>query len=228
MERGGLYLGLLCWLRLIFTSDVYYLLFKKSIQRIMKEFDKEIKHYGIENNVPITKDDTLCFLLETINKNKSNQILEIGTAIGYGCIAIAENTNCEHIDTLEKDGERFKIANENIKNKNLQNKITTYLCDAKDYLINCEKKYDFIYLDGPKGQYINYLPYLIKILNKSGVIFADNLHFHGMVTGEIETPKSCRAMIKGLKRYIQEITTNSIYESEIYNIGDGVGVTKLK
>jgi len=193
------------------------------------ELDKDIKKYGNENKVPITKDDTLCFLLETINKNNSKQILEIGTAIGFGCIAMAENSNCEHIDTLEIDKNRFEIANKNIKEKNLQKRITTHLIDAKEYLMSCNKKYDFAYLDGPKGQYINYLPHIVKILNPNGIIFADNLNFHGMVTGEIPVTKGCRAMIKGLKNYINEITTNSKYESEIYtNIGDGVGITKLK
>lgn len=193
------------------------------------ELDKEIKQYGEENKVPITKDDTLCFLLKTINKNDCKQILEIGTAIGYGCISMAENSNCEHIDTLEIDEERFNIANKNITEKNLQHKITTHLIDAKEFLINCKKKYDFVYLDGPKGQYINYLPMIINLLNPNGIIFADNLNFHGMVTGEIPVTKGCRAMIKGLKNYITEITTNSIYESEIYkNIGDGVGITKIK
>lgn len=194
----------------------------------MKEFSEEIKQYGIENKVPITKDDTLCFLLETINLNKCKHVLEIGTAIGYGCITIAENTDCEHIDTLEIDQERFEIANKNIKDRQLENKITTHLIDAKEYLNNCTKKYDFIYLDGPKGQYINYLPMLVKILNPNGIIFADNLHFHGMVTGEIPVTKGCRAMIKGLHKYIDEITTNPMFESQIYNIGDGVGVTKIR
>ena len=193
------------------------------------ELDKDIKKYGNENKVPITKDDTLCFLLETINKNNSKQILEIGTAIGFGCIAMAENSNCEHIDTLEIDGEIFNIANKNIQEKGLQNKITTHLIDAKEYLANCNKKYDFVYLDGPKGQYINYLPYITKLLNPHGIIFADNLNFHGMVTGEIPVTKGCRAMIKGLKNYINEITTNPKYKSEIYtNIGDGVGITNIK
>ena len=190
--------------------------------------DKEIKKYGNENRVPITKDDTLCFLLETINKNNCKQILEIGTAIGFGCITMAENTKCEHIDTLEIDNERFEIANKNIKEKGFKNIISTHLIDAKEYLANCNKKYDFVYLDGPKGQYINYLPLIEKLLNPNGIIFADNLNFHGMVTGEIPVTKGCRAMIKGLKNYIAEITTNPKYESEIFtNIGDGVGVTKL-
>lgn len=192
-------------------------------------FDKEIKQYGVENKVPITKDDTLCFLLETINKNNSKHILEIGTAIGFGCITMAENSNCEHIDTLEIDKDRFDIANKNIHDKGLQNKITTHLIDAKEYLMHCNKKYDFVYLDGPKGQYINYLPLIEKLLNPNGIIFADNLNFHGMVTGEIPVTKGCRAMIKGLKNYIQEITTNPKYESEIFtNIGDGISLTKVR
>ena len=193
------------------------------------KIDNEIRSFGKENKVPITLDDTLSFLIQTINENNSKEILEIGTAIGFGCIAMAENTNCAHIDTLEKDAERFNIANENIKNKNLQNKISTHLIDAKEYLQNCNKKYDFVYLDGPKGQYINYLPMITKILNSNGIIFADNLNFHGMVTGEIEVSRGCRAMIKGLKNYIAEITTNPTYETALYKeIGDGVGVTKLK
>ena len=192
------------------------------------QINKEIRQYGLENKVPITKDDTLCFLLEIINKNDCKQILEIGTAIGFGCITIAQNSNCEHIDTVEIDRERFEIANQNIKGKGLENKISTNLIDAKEYLLNCNKKYDFVYLDGPKGQYINYLPLITKLLNPNGIIFADNLNFHGMVTGEIPVTKGCRAMIKGLKNYINEITTNPIYTSEIFtNIGDGVGVTKL-
>lgn len=193
------------------------------------KIDNEIRAYGKENKVPITLDDTLSFLLETINKNQSKEILEIGTAIGFGCISMAENTNCDHIDTLEIDEERYQIANENIKNKGLENKIKTYLIDAKDFLKNCDKKYDFIYLDGPKGQYINYLPMLTNLLNPNGIIFADNLNFHGMVTGEIEVSKGCRAMIKGLKNYINEITSNPIYETKLFKeIGDGVGITKLK
>lgn len=192
------------------------------------QLDETIREYGLTHNVPITKDDTLCFLLETIKKNNAKQILEIGTAIGYGCVTMASETDCDHIDTLEIDEERFKIANENIEKKGLEKKISTHLVDAKVYLENCKKKYDLIYLDGPKGQYINYLPYLVKILNKGGIIFADNLNFHGMVTGEIPVSKGCRAMIRGLHKYIDEITTNPMFETKLYKeIGDGVSITKV-
>ena len=192
----------------------------------MINLDQEIREYGLNNKVPITKDDTLSFLVETINKNNSKQVLEIGTAIAFGSITMATETNCDHIDTLEIDKERFEIANKNIKKHGLEHKISTYLIDAMEFLKRCKKKYDFIYLDGPKGQYINYLPYLINILNAGGIIFADNLNFHGMVTGEIPVTKGCRAMIKGLHKYIDEIQNSTQLKSTIYtHIGDGVGVS---
>lgn len=201
------------------------------------KFDEKIKQYGVENKVPITKDDTLNFLIEKINSIDAKNILEIGTAIGFGCIAIAENTNCAHIDTVEIDEKRYNIALENIKNKSLQSKISVFNLDAKIFLetkiknlqnTNLAERYDLVYLDGPKGQYINYLPYLLKLLSPNGVIVADNLFFHGMVTGETPITKGCRSMIKGLKNYINEITTNQNLQTEILNIGDGVGVTKIK
>lgn len=188
----------------------------------------EIKKFGKENNVPISLDDTLSFLLSTINKNNCKQILEIGTAIGYSSIAMATNTNCEHIDTVEIDASRYNIAVKNIAEANKQDKITPYLMDAMEYLKTCTKKYDLIYLDGAKNQYVHYLPYLKQILNPDGIIFADNLYFHGMVLGKTKVTTGCRAMIKSLHQYIAEITTDPTLDSLIYEIGDGVGITKLK
>lgn len=189
---------------------------------------EQIKQFGKENNVPISLDDTLAFLLKTIEQNNSKQILEIGTAIGYSSISMATETHCEHIDTVEIDPGRYNIAVENIKANNLQDKITPYLIDAMEYLKTCNKKYDLIYLDGAKNQYINYLPYLVQILDTNGIIFADNLYFHGMVLGRTKVTTGCRAMVKSLHKYIAEITTNPIFDTIIYEIGDGVGVTKLK
>lgn len=192
------------------------------------KIDKDIKRYGVENNIPITKDEVLDMIVKMINDNDYKNILEIGTAIGYGSITMANNTNLEHIDTLEIDADRYKIALENIEKTGLDTRIKVYLTDAKDYIVKCDKKYDLIYLDGPKGQYINYLPYLLKILNDDGVIVADNLFFHGMVTGKIPVSKGCRAMIKGLHKYIDEITSSPNLDTKIIEIGDGVGITKKR
>lgn len=187
------------------------------------KIDDEIKQKGINNKVPITLDDTLSFICQTINDRKCQTILEIGTAIAYGTITIAENTGCTQIDTVEIDQERYEIAKQNVAAHNLNNKINLHLIDAMDYLKTTNKTYDFIYLDGPKGQYINYLPYLLKLLNKGGILVADNLYFHGMVTGKIPISKGCRAMIKGLKNYISAIQSCPELTTQILDIGDGLG-----
>lgn len=187
--------------------------------------DKKIQQYGKEHNVPISLEETLNFLCKTINQHNCKQALEIGSAIGFGCITMAENSNIEHIDSVEIDLNMFNLASQNINNHNLNNKITLFNLDALDYLKTCNKRYDFVYLDGPKGQYINYLPYIINLLNVGGVIVADNLYFHGMVTGKIPVSKGCRAMIKGLKNYINAIKTNSNLSTTILDVGDGLGVS---
>lgn len=193
----------------------------------MIQFDNDLKGYAKVNKVPISFDETMEFVIEQINKNNYQEILEIGTAIGFGSISMASFSNAKHIDTVEIDKEIFQEALDNIKARKLTQQITAYNMDAREYLMNCNKKYDFIYLDGPKGQYINYLPMLADLLNDNGMIVADNLFFHGMVTGLVEVPTSCRAMIKGLHNFVGEITTNPTYKSQIYNIGDGVTVIKL-
>lgn len=194
----------------------------KGVQKLLEE----IRVYGEDNDVPISKVDTQEFLLNLIKENNYMSVLEIGTAIGYSTIAFACINCVNKVDSVEIDENRLLVARENIKKSGLDKKIKLYHMDAKEFLQNNENKYDFIYLDGPKGQYINYLPYLLNMLNKNGTLVADNLFFHGMVTGEIPVTKGCRSMIKGLKNYIQEITTNPNLETKILNIGDGLGVTK--
>ena len=192
----------------------------------MINIDNDLKEYGKNHKVPISLDDTLDFLIKTINDSNSKYILEIGTAIGYSSIAMAENTDCIRIDSVEIDQSRYLLAKDNVAKHNLLNRISLYNGDALEYIKNTNKTYDFIYLDGPKGQYINYLPHLIKILKINGILFADNLYFHGMVTGSIPVSKGCRAMIKGLHRYIDEINSNPNLDTKIYDIGDGIGISK--
>ena len=192
------------------------------------KIDETIKQSGKEHGVPISLDDTLSFICKTINENNCKSVLEIGTAIGFGSITIAENTTCEFIDTLEIDKDRYLQAQKNVEAHNLTDKINLHLIDAMDYLKSTTKTYDFIYLDGPKGQYINYLPHILKILKKGGILVADNLNFHGMVTGAIPISKGCRAMIKGLKKYIATITTHPALITQILPIGDGLGYSIKK
>lgn len=185
-----------------------------------------LKLYAEKNNVPITKDETIEFIVNYINQNNVKTILEIGTAIAYGSINMAMCDSVTSITTLEIDTNSYREALNNIAKYNLLDKIDARLIDAKWYIEECDKKFDLIYLDGPKGQYINYLPRLLELLNPNGTIIADNIFFHGMATGEIVTPASCRSMVNGLRLYVDEVTHNEKLQSHIYQIGDGICVTR--
>ena len=186
-----------------------------------------LRLYAEQNNIPITKEDTMDFIINYIDENKVQTILEIGTAIAYGSINMALCDSVKLVETLEISTKNYEEALNNIAKYNLLNKIDAHLIDAKMFIEECDKKYDLIYLDGPKGQYYNYLPRLIKLLNKNGAIIADNIFFHGMVNGDILTPSSCRSMVNNLRQYIDDVTHNDNFESHIYQIGDGVCVSKL-
>jgi len=187
-----------------------------------------LKVYAEENNVPITKDDTIQFIVDYINTHKVQTILEIGTAIAYGSINMAMCESVKYIDTVEISNENYTQAISNIEKYNMTHKINAKLIDAKYFLEECNSKYDLIYLDGPKGQYANYLPRLLELLNPNGTIIADNIFFHGMVTGEIVTPASCRSMVNGLRSYVDIVTHDDRLETHIYQMGDGIAVTRLK
>ena len=187
-----------------------------------------LKVYAEQNDIPITKEDTMQFIVDYINEHKVERILEIGTAIAYGSINMAMCDSVKRVDTVEISTDNYRQALINIAKYNMMDKIEARLMDAKCFIDECDKKYDLIYLDGPKGQYINYLPRLLELLNPNGVIIADNIFFHGMVTGEIPTPASCRSMVNGLRRYIDEVTHNEKLETHIYQLGDGICVTKIR
>ena len=190
------------------------------------EFDKSLKQYASENDVPISFDETMEFLINTINKYKCKDVLEIGTAIGFGSISMAQYSCVQHIDTVELNTETYNTAKKNIISRNLDNKITCHNQDARDYIDKCEKTYDLVYLDGPKGQYVNYLPRLKELLKPNGIIVADNVFFHGMVLGTTPVTKGCKTMIRGLHNFVNMITTDKQLSSQILNIGDGVALIK--
>lgn len=186
---------------------------------------KEIYKYAIENNIPIMQEDGIKFLLELIKKNKYKNILEIGSAIGYSAINMSKikGTN---ITTLEKDKERYLIAKDNIKNMNIDNINIIYI-DALEYSTN--DKYDLIFIDAAKGQYIKFFNKFKDNLNDNGVIVSDNMLFHGLVKQEERIKsKNLRQLVNKIRKYINFLKENEEFETKFYEIGDGVAVSKRR
>ena len=189
---------------------------------------KEIQINALQRHIPIIMDDTLEAIYKTIGKNKLNNILEIGTAVGYSAICftkiLSENGK---IDTIERDEEKIKEAKENLKNMNLEEVIHIYEGDAVEILPTLNKKYDMVFIDAAKGKYPVFLKEALRLLKKDGIIFADNILYKGYVMSDYNKHKQ-RTAVRNLREYIKEVTENPNLETQILEVGDGLAITKIK
>ena len=189
---------------------------------------QKIKQKALEEHIPIIMDETLEYIYNKMKENKPKKILEIGTAVGYSAICfsnfIAENGK---IDTIEREEERIKEAEENIEYMGLEKIIHIYKGDAVQILPTLNEKYDMIFIDAAKGKYPFFLQEALRLLNKNGIIFADNILYKGYVLSDYNKHKQ-RTAVRNLREYIKNVTENPNLDTQILEIGDGLAVTVLK
>ena len=185
----------------------------------------DIENYAEKNNIPIMLPDGIDFMLDYIKKNNIKNILEIGSAIGYSAIRMALISTDIKVTTIERDEKRYNEAVKNIKEFNLEDQITIILDDALN--TNIESKFDLIFIDAAKSQYINFFEKYKANLNKKGVIFSDNLAFHGMVEKPLEEIESrnVRGLVRKLNNYIDFLKENKEFTTTFYKIGDGISIS---
>ena len=193
-----------------------------------KAIVEEIKNKALEEHIPIIMDDTLEIIANILKENKPKRILEIGTAVGYSAICFSEYLEKDGIiDTIERDDERIKQANDNIKRLGLENQIHIHCGDAVDILPTLTEKYDVIFIDAAKGKYPFFLKESDRLLNPQGIIFADNILYKGYVMSDYNKHKQ-RTAVRNLREYIKEVTENPNYETEILEVGDGLAISKRR
>ena len=188
----------------------------------------KIKKKAIENHIPIIMDETLEKIKETVADKKINSILEIGTATGYSALCFSEFLeDGGFIDTIERDEERAKEARKNIKILKGNKKINILEGDAVEILPTIDKKYDMIFIDAAKGKYPFFLEQSLRLLDKDGVIFADNILFKGYVLSDYNKHKQ-RTAVRNLREFIKNADDDPRLDSKIYEIGDGLEIIKFK
>ena len=188
---------------------------------------KEIKEYARASWIPVILDDSLKYIEEEILKGKKlNRILEIGTAIGYSSICFSKFlTENGKIDTIEIDKQRIMIAKVNTDMMGVSDKINIIEGDALKVIKKLDDKYDFIFIDGPKSHYIEYLPICLNLLQKDGVIIADNILYKGMVTGNYTDHKQ-RTAVNRLRQFIDVVENDASLTHELVDVGDGLMIIK--
>ncbi len=189
---------------------------------------KKMKDYALAENVPIIQDDGLSFLTNFIIKNDINKILEVGTAIGYSASMMAITCPNVSIVTIEKDEKRYLEAVKNVKKLKLEDRITLIFKDALE--VKLDKEFDLIFIDAAKSQSTRFFKSFEKNLTSRGYIITDNMNFHGYVLKKEEEIKSknLRALVRKIKDYKEFLINNEKYETNFYDTGDGISVSRKK
>ncbi len=178
------------------------------------------------NGIPVIRDVSFDLLLTTVATKGAERILEIGTAWGYSGIAMLQVLPKAHLTGIELDDLAIAKSKENYKRFGVEDRTTLFCGDAGEIIPVLTGKYDFIFLDGPKGHYYEYLPYLTEVLEVGGVIFADNIDFQGYVLGKRKpTSSKHNTIINSMKNYLSAVTTNENYVTTVLDVEDGVAIT---
>ena len=203
--------------------------YAQNLFKIKNEIIHEIKNESLDENVPIITDEVLNYMIFTARNIKARNILEIGTATGYSGLFLAQlaNENSGFLTTMEIDEIRYRKAVENFKKLGLFEKNKMIFGDALEEIPKLDKnvKYDFIFIDASKGQYLKFFEMSYELLNENGIIFIDNLMFRGLVAADKEEiPKRYKTIVKRLKEFIEKL--NEEYNFVLLPFGDGVGIVK--
>ena len=203
--------------------------YAQNLFKIRNEIIQDIKNKSLDENVPIITDEVLNYMIFTARNIKARNILEVGTATGYSGLFLAQiaNENSGFLTTMEIDEIRYRKAVENFKKLGLFEKNKMIFGDALEEIPKLDKnvKYDFIFIDASKGQYLKFFEMSYELLNENGIIFIDNLMFRGLVaTDKEEIPKRYKTIVKRLKEFIEKL--NEEYNFVLLPFGDGVGIVK--
>ena len=184
----------------------------------------EMETYAKENKVPILAKDSSILLEQLIILLKPGRILELGTAIAYSSVRMA---NCLGkngiVHTIEKSKDNIKIARKNIKKAGLEDKINIFEGNALDILPGLDTKYDFVFLDADKTDYKLLFEYSLALLKKDGVIFVDNLLWHGFAAAA-KVPDSYKESAGVIREFNEMFMSSPELKTSILPVGDGIGI----
>lgn len=193
----------------------------------------ELERQALADEVPVIRRgtrDVLRFLLRT---GRPAQVLEVGTAIGYSALCMKEYLpETSRITTIEKVEMRLVEARKNLKKFDSEGRITLLEGDAADVLrglVEQGKSYDFIFMDAAKGQYLNFLPDVLKLLSEGGTLVSDNiLHEGDVLESRYAVTRRDRTIHGRMREYLQVLMDTEELETICLSIGDGMTISRKK
>ena len=181
---------------------------------------EQIEQEALDTYVPIIRKEMQSFLKVLLAMQKPKRILEVGTAVGF---SVTEE--CE-ITTIEKYEKRIPIARENFRRAGKEKQITLLEGDAMEVMQSLKEPYDFIFMDAAKGQYIYYLPEVMRLLNPGGVLVSDNVLQEGdIIESRFAVERRNRTIHSRMREYLYALKHDDRLLTSIVPIGDGATVS---
>ena len=207
-------------------TDERMLTFIHSFDREKPDYLNELEQYSLETNVPIIRPQMQSLLRLLVTWGKPMRILEVGTAIGFSALLMSEYAprGC-HITTIEKYEKRIPIAKENFMKYKKENDITLLEGDAVEILstLSDDGAYDMIFMDAAKGQYIHFLPDILRLLAPNGMLVSDNILQEGeLIESKYAVTRRNRTIHNRMREYLYALTHEDMLETMILPIADGV------
>lgn len=190
-------------------------------------FLENLEQYALENRVPIIRREMQSFIKMFLALNQPKRILEVGTAIGFSTLLMCEYGPKDlEIVTIENYEKRIPIAKENFRKAQREEQITLLEGDAGEILKELEGSFDMIFMDAAKGQYINWLPDVMRLMKKGGVLISDNVLQEGdIIESHYLVERRNRTIYKRMREYLYELKHNPALVTSILPLGDGLTVS---
>ena len=184
---------------------------------------KELEEYARRENIPIIPHETVAFFRLFLQTMQPKSILEIGTAIGFSALLMAEQVPDAKIMTIDRNEEMIGFAKENFARFDQRKQITLLEGDAVDLLEHIEQRFDLIFMDSAKSKYIVFLPEVLKRLEVGGVVILDDIFQGGDVARDImEVRRGQRTIYRGLQRLFDATLDHPGLTASLIPLGDGI------
>ena len=186
-----------------------------------------LERKALSDEVPIIRPDMQSFLKVLLSVHRPERILEVGTAVGFSAILMAQNTDdtCQ-ITTIEKYEKRIPEARENFRLAGLGNRITLLEGDALEVMGRLSEPYDMVFMDAAKGQYIHFLPEALRLLRTGGILVSDNVLQDGdIIESHYAVERRNRTIYKRMREYLYVLKHTQGLLTSIVQVGDGAAVT---
>ena len=201
-------------------QDVFINAYSKDFPEYLIELEK----IALSEDVPIIRKGSQQMIRFLLAEKNPNSILEIGTAVGFSSLLMAHYTDKNtKITTIENYDKRIKEAKENFKKYDTDKKITLLEGDAAEVLKSLDGKYDFIFLDGPKGQYESYLDDILRLMPSGGLLVTDNIFKEGdILESRFSLNRRDRTIHSRMREFLLRLRDEESLENVIISSGDGM------